>query len=64
MYVLLDKAFNFTIIPQTSGYLILQLLNLLQGDPNQHSPFLRVITEKLSISVPKLVKPKCIRERR
>ena len=35
---------------------------IIQGDPNQNCPFLRAITQKLSISDPKLVKPKCVRE--
>ena len=35
---------------------------LIQGDPNQNSPFLRAITQKLSISDLKLVKPKCVWE--
>ena len=34
--------------------------NHIQGNPNQNCPFLRVITQKLSISDPKLVKPKCV----
>ena len=34
----------------------------LQGDPNQNSTFLTAITQKLSISDPKLVKPKCVWE--
>ena len=28
---------------------------VVQGDPNQNSPFLRAITQKISISDPKLV---------
>ena len=34
----------------------------IQGDPNQNCPFLRAITQKLSLSDPKLVKPKCVWE--
>ena len=32
----------------------------VQRDQNQNTPFLRATTQKLSISDPKLVKPKCI----
>ena len=31
-----------------------------QGDPYQNSPFPRAVTQKISISDPKLVKPKCV----
>ena len=35
---------------------------IVQGDPNQNSPFLRAMTQKLSISDHKLLKPKCVWE--
>ena len=33
---------------------------IIQGDPNQNCPFLRAITQKLSIFDPMLVKQKCV----
>ena len=33
---------------------------VVQGDPNQNSPFLKAITHKVSISDPMLIKPKCV----
>ena len=56
-HVTLDDHPRWSLCPKK--ICVAALLQILQGDPNQNCPFLRAITQKLSISDPKLVKPKC-----